>query len=154
MIDCPVELDEDDRWTALSLLAYIIQSDTQLMSLEIAYFKEEISKTLGIDSSELSYFDVMMSREFRPENFNKIDAASDVIVAKHILKEAMRLSFVDGEYSPDEKATIVKWADMNGLEPSFVDDLEGYVRLMSKEKEMDERALEEANEMGKALLNH
>lgn len=153
MIKCPVKLSDDDRWIALSLLAYIIKSDTQMMSLEIVYFKEEISKALEIDSSELEYFDEIMNREFDPTDFDKIGIPSDKIIAKHILKEAMHLSLVDGEYSSDEKAIIVRWAEKNELDSSFIENLVSYVRLVAQGDAVDDNVMQEAEKAAEILLN-
>lgn len=153
MIKCPKTLSDDDRWIALSLLAFIIKSDTQMMTREIVYFREVISKALGIDSSELAYFDEIMNREFNPSDFAKIGRPSDRIVAKHILKEAMHLSLVDGDYSSQEKAILIKWAEKNQLDPTFIDSLEAYVRLVSRGNDIDDEAMQEAEKAAEILLN-
>jgi len=153
MIKCPKKLSFDDRWIALSLLAHIIKSDTQMMSREITYLKEEISGSLGIDSSELSYFDELMNRDFNPADIDKIDASSDPVIAKHILKEALHLCLVDGNYSGEEKAILVAWAGKNGLGPSFIAELEPYIRLCAQGDGIDAEELQKATEAAEALLN-
>ena len=124
-----------------------------MMTREITYFREVISKTLGIDSSELAYFDEIMNREFNPSNFDKISIPTDKVIAKHILKEAMHLSLVDGDYSSEEKAILVKWADKNQLDPTFIDSLESYVRLVSQGNDIDDEAMQEAEKAAEILLN-
>jgi len=153
MIKCPKKLNFDDRWIALSLIAHLIKSDDQMMSLEIRHFKDDISQALGIESDELTYFDELMNREYDPADLDKIGPASDAVVAKHIIKEALHLSMADGDYSDDEKQIIVKWAEKNGLDAAFIGQLEGYVRLVTKGEDVGSDAMREAEEAAEALLN-
>jgi len=153
MIKCPKTFDDEERWITLALLAYIIKSDAQMMGLEINYFKDEISEAFGIDEGELAYFDEIMGRRFDPRDFDKIDAPDDKIAAKHILKEAMRLSLVDGDYSSNEKSIMTRWAEKCELGPSFVDDLETYVRMKVGGGAVDSDLTAKVDEMGEDLLN-
>jgi len=153
MIKCPKAFNDDDKWIALSLLSFLIKSDAEMKSLEIKYFKGEISEALGTDSSELEYFDELMGRPFNPDDFEKIDTPADKVIAKHILKEALRLSLADGDYSSDEKEILRKWADKNDLGVFFLEDLETYITQAVKADEIEEDLLKKLNETGEDLLN-
>ncbi len=98
--------------------------------------------------------------KFLNESFKKIEKKAttkvkkvDKVIAKHILKEAMRLSLADGDYSSDEKETLQKWADKNDLGASFLEDLETYITQAVKEDELEADLLSRLNEMGEDLLN-
>ena len=123
------------------------------MSHEITYFKEEISESLGIDSSELSYFDELMNRDFNPKDIDKVDIPSDPVIAKHLLKDALRLSLVDGDYSSAEKAIIVDWAERNGLDASFIPELETYIRLCAQGDAVAVAEMRKAAAAAEILLN-
>ena len=130
MIECPVKFGDDDKWIAMSLLAFIIKTDTQIQSLEIDFLKERLSSIL--DSGDLRYLDELMQRDFDQDYIEKIDIPNNKIIAKYILKEAITLGFVDGDYSEEEQVIVRSWAAKNGFDESFVEDLETYVKAISK----------------------
>ena len=82
-----------------------------------------------------------MNREFDQGDFDKINIPENKIIAKHIMKEAIALSFIDGDYSKDEQDIIRKWALKNGFEESFVEALEIYVMVSAGLDKMGEDLL-------------
>jgi len=141
MIECPEKFGDDDKWIAMSLLAFIIKTDTQMKSLEIDFLKKRLSSIL--DSGDLRYFEELMHREFDQNYIDKIDIPKNKIIAKYILKEAIALGYIDGDYSPEEQDIVKRWAAKNGFDESFVEDLETYVKATS-----------ELDKIGDDLLNN
>ena len=153
MVSCPKPLNDEDKWIALCLLSFLIKSDAEMRSLEVDYFKGQISEALGADSMELEYFEELMCRPFDPDDFEIIDTPQDKVVAKHILKEAMRLSLADGDYSSYEKDALRTWAEKNDLEEFFLDDLETYMSCKIRRGRRARVPADQLEKMGEDLLN-